>query len=47
MDGGFRDAPKPFGLDMDPSDPRLVEAMELVAEEGQRRLKLQPLIDER
>jgi NAD(P)-dependent dehydrogenase (short-subunit alcohol dehydrogenase family) len=47
MDGGFRDAPKPFGLDMDPSDPRVLEAMELVAEEGQRRLKLQPLIDER
>jgi NAD(P)-dependent dehydrogenase (short-subunit alcohol dehydrogenase family) len=47
MDGGFRDAPKPFGLGIDPSDPRAVEAMELIAEEGQRRMKLQPLLDER
>ncbi len=47
MDGGFRDAPKPFGLGIDPSDPRAREALELIAEEGKRRLKLQPLIDER
>lgn len=47
MDGGFRDGPRPFAPGLDPSDPRVVEAMELVAEEGQRRLKLQPLIDER
>ncbi len=31
----------------DPTDPRNVEAMELLVEEGQRRARLQPLIDER
>ena len=47
MDGGLRDAPKPFAQGIDPGDPRALEAMELVAEEGKRRLKLQPLLDER
>jgi NAD(P)-dependent dehydrogenase (short-subunit alcohol dehydrogenase family) len=45
MDGGLRDARA--GMLDDPSDPRAVEAMELIVEEGQRRARLQPLIDER
>jgi 3-oxoacyl-[acyl-carrier protein] reductase len=47
IDGGFRDAPKPFAGGVDPADPRALEALELMAEEGKRRMKLQPLIDER
>jgi hypothetical protein len=50
LDGGLRDARGGFlgpGATLDPSDPRLLEAMELVAEEGKRRMRLQPLIDER
>lgn len=45
MDGGLRDARA--GGREDPTDPRNVEAMELLVEEGQRRARLQPLIDER
>jgi len=45
MDGGLRDA-RPNAMP-DPTDPRSVERMELMVEEGQRRLRLQPLIDER
>ncbi len=45
MDGGLRDARA--GLLDDPSDPRTVEAMELLVEEGKRTARLQPLIDER
>ncbi len=45
MDGGLRDA-RARGRE-DPTDPRNVEAMELLVEEGQRRARLQPLIDER
>jgi hypothetical protein len=45
MDGGFRDA-RPAGM-FDPGDPRGAEAIELVVEEGQRRARLQPLIDKR
>jgi NAD(P)-dependent dehydrogenase (short-subunit alcohol dehydrogenase family) len=45
MDGGLRDA---TGLaPTDPADPRAVEAMQGILKEGQRRLKLQPLIDDR
>jgi NAD(P)-dependent dehydrogenase (short-subunit alcohol dehydrogenase family) len=45
MDGGLRDAR--LNAMPDPSDPRAVEALELMQKEGQRRLRLQPLIDER
>jgi len=45
MDGGLRDA-RAGGMP-DPTDPRAVEAMELIQQEGQRRQRLQPLIDER
>jgi NAD(P)-dependent dehydrogenase (short-subunit alcohol dehydrogenase family) len=45
MDGGLRDA-RAGGMP-DPTDPRAVEAMELMVEEGKRRGRLQPLIDER
>lgn len=45
MDGGLRDAR--LNALPDPTDPRAVEALELIQEEGQRRLRLQPLIDER
>lgn len=46
MDGGLRDARAGSMFD-DPTDPRAVEAMELLVDEGQRRARLQPLIDER
>jgi hypothetical protein len=45
MDGGLRDARA--NAMPDPTDPRSVERMELMVEEGKRRLRLQPLIDER
>ncbi len=46
MDGGLRDA-QSGGLLADAADPRTAEAMELLAEEGQRQARLQPLIDKR
>ncbi len=45
MDGGLRDA-RAGGMP-GPEDPRAVEIMEAIVEEGKRRQKLQPLIDER
>jgi NAD(P)-dependent dehydrogenase (short-subunit alcohol dehydrogenase family) len=46
MDGGLRDAGTAAQIP-DPSDPRAVEAMQGLLEEGQRRARLQPLIDDR
>ncbi|MFP8881139.1 MAG: SDR family oxidoreductase [Myxococcota bacterium] len=45
MDGGLRDA-RAGGMP-DPTDPRAVEALELIQQEGKRRIRLQQLIDDR
>ena len=45
MDGGLRDA-RAGGMP-DPTHPRAIEALELIQQEGKRRMRLQPLIDER